>query len=119
MGVGQGFSFGAIEFALLESLEIDRPVYFPNPFGFIALKVCSYLDAPESRVRDFADIIELVWGLVENGIHFQLGELWAKVRQNTGAESTTKILYEIANDSGNVFDLVQLERAFEEELQEQ
>lgn len=79
MGVGPGFSFKSFDFALAEAFQLKENVLFPNPFGLISLKKESYLDDPNRRSKDFADIAELISGLVEKGTHFEMEKLWKKV----------------------------------------
>jgi predicted nucleotidyltransferase len=79
MGIGTGFSFTGYTFAQMESFQLTSKVIFPNPFGLITLKMISYLDDPVKRVKDFADIIELINGLVETATHFEMGDLWNKI----------------------------------------
>jgi predicted nucleotidyltransferase len=92
MGVGDGFSFKAFDFAQKETFSLEKNVAFPNPFGLIALKQESYLDEPVRRVKDFADIVELISGLVEKGMHFELDDLWKKVSPSPEAKRLKEML---------------------------
>ncbi|MFW7377494.1 MAG: hypothetical protein ACOH5I_01640 [Oligoflexus sp.] len=78
MGVGDGWGFGEILFALEQAYEISRNVYIPNPLGFLALKRASYIDDPR-RVRDLVDIVELVFELTNKALHYELRTTWKKM----------------------------------------
>lgn len=74
MGAGPNFSFEYFQFAKDVAFLLQDGIYFPNPFGLIALKQKSYVDEPVKRKKDFADIVELTSGFVENGTHFEMTE---------------------------------------------
>lgn len=98
MGAGPGFSFKGFSFAMSEAFELTKNVSFPNPFGLISLKRESYLDDPAKRAKDFADIAELVSGLVEKGTHFEIEKIWAKVSQTIEASEIKEMLRLITSD---------------------
>ncbi|MFZ4404413.1 MAG: hypothetical protein ACOYOK_09960 [Pseudobdellovibrionaceae bacterium] len=98
MGVGPGFSFKAFDFAMTEAFSLTKNVSFPNPFGLIALKQVSYLDEPAKRVKDFADIVELICGLVETGTHFEMDDLWSKVSKKEEAQDIKRMLNSIEKE---------------------
>lgn len=98
MGVGPDFSFKGFNFALTESFQLKRNVLFPNPFGLISLKKESYLNDPNRRTKDFADILELISGLVEVGTHFNMEDLWKKISKEPEAIELKKTLGLIARD---------------------
>lgn len=93
MGVGPGFSMENFAFARTNAYALEGGTIFPNPFGFISLKMASYLDEPLKRIKDFADIVELINGLVVTGTHFELEELWNVVKDK---EESKKIKDAIA-----------------------
>lgn len=97
MGAGPGFSFNGFQFAQLESHSLVGQAVFPNPFGLMALKRESYLNEPTKRIRDFADILELINGLVEKGIHFEMDKLWAKLAGHKEAQEIKKMISCICN----------------------
>jgi hypothetical protein len=97
MGVGTGFSFTGFSFAQLESFRLATKVIFPNPFGLITLKMTSYLDDPAKRVKDFADIIELINGLVETTTHFEMDGLWNKISLQPEAREIKTMILKTAN----------------------
>jgi len=72
MGVGDGWSFEEILFALEQSHALCKNIFIPNPIGFLAMKAASYIDDPV-RAKDLVDIVDVVFGLVGNGreINFQ------------------------------------------------
>ena len=98
MGVSSSFSFSGFEFASESAIRLENNIYFPNPLGMIALKIASYLDEPIKRRKDFADILELVSGLVEKGRHFELDDHWSRYAQHTEAMHMKKELGRIANE---------------------
>jgi hypothetical protein len=110
MGAGPSFSFKGFHFAQSNAFSLQKNISFPNPFGLMSLKRESYMDEPVKRTKDFADIVELVSGLVEKGTHFEIEELWSRVSKKPEAkrikemfqmiinEDTRWDLYEIRND---------------------
>lgn len=99
IGVGPGFSFNGFHFAERESYKMFGKVIFPNPFGLMALKRESYLDEPAKRLKDFADIVELIGGLVEKGVHFEIGDLWAKLKSQPEAKDIKSMILSIADEN--------------------
>ena len=88
MGVGPGWSFNEILFALEAALQIAPNVYVPNPLGFLALKAASYIDNP-NRTKDLVDIVDVVFGIVRNALHFDLNEVWQSMKTARPTEATT------------------------------
>ena len=80
MGVGNAWSFDVILFAAEEAYQISKNIDIPNPIGFLALKCASYIDDPQ-RTRDIVDILDVVFGLVENGFHYDLKETWQLMKR--------------------------------------
>ena len=105
MGAGPDFSFEGYAFTLLETYKIMPHLSFPNPFGVWALKKTAYLDDPIRRVKDLADIIELGSGLVEKGMHFDLGPLWMKLKTHTDAKNVRTMLADLASGESTRWDI--------------
>ena len=105
MGVGPNFSLTAMPFARKEAFSIEEKIFFPNPIGFIALKLHAYQDEPLKRIKDLADIAELVWGLVEKGTHFQLENLWTKIKSDQEAAFVRQALRELGGGTSVRWDL--------------
>lgn len=80
MGVGKNFSVEGFKFASENSYTLEKNIIFPNPLGMIILKMEGYLDEPVKRIKDFADILELVSGIVQKGHHFELEDEWLKAK---------------------------------------
>lgn len=95
MGAGPSFSFRGFQFAQEEAFKLQKNIYFPNPFGLISLKQESYLDEPVRRTKDFADIVELISGLVEAGTHFEIDKLWSKISLKPEARRIKEMLSKI------------------------
>lgn len=93
MGVGSSFSMENFVFARTNAFALEGDLIFPNPFGFISLKMESYIDEPLKRLKDFADIVELINGLVVTGTHFELDKLWNAIKEH---EESKKIKLAIA-----------------------
>jgi hypothetical protein len=91
MGAGAGFSFEGFEFAKIEHYDLCKGAIFPNPFGLIALKRAAYLNEPLKRIKDFADIVELVNGLIEKGSHFKLDKLWVSLKSYKESQQITEM----------------------------
>lgn len=83
MGVGSNFSLDNFAYVQTNAFDLKNGTIFPNPFGFISLKMASYIDEPLKRIKDFADIIELINGLVENGTHFEIDQLWTQIKNRS------------------------------------
>ncbi len=92
MGVGPGFLFESFRFAKIEHYQLEGSAIFPNAFGFIALKIASYKEEPIKRLKDFADIVELINGLVETGTHFDITALWGLLRQRPESNQINEAL---------------------------
>lgn len=86
MGVGPSFSFRGFHFAQEHAYELQDKILFPNPFGLIALKREGYLGDPTKRKKDFTDIVELISGMVETGLHFEMQEKWSTLAHHTEAQ---------------------------------
>ena len=76
MGVGPEWDFQGVISGLNCPFELGAKLFAPNPLGIIGQKAQSYFVEPAWRRRDLADIAELVDGLVQNGVHFDLGPVW-------------------------------------------
>ncbi len=105
MGAGSEFSFDAMDFALQECFEIIPKIHYPNPIGFMALKRTSYLDDPTRRIKDLADILELTYGLVQKGKHFDLSDLWKKLCLSTDAKNVQLMLRELGSQESAKWDI--------------
>ncbi len=112
MGVEESFSLKAFSFAQLKALVIQKNLFTPNPLGFIGLKIEAYQDEPLKRRKDFADIVELISGLVSNGLHFELPDIWKKVRDNSDSEKIFTVLSAIRDDSSSAWDLEDIQSEF-------
>jgi hypothetical protein len=88
MGVGSGFNFNGFYLANKSSFSLINRVAFPNPFGLMALKRAGFLAEPTKRLKDFADIVELIDGLTETGTHFEMVELWNCLVKEAEADTT-------------------------------
>lgn len=92
MGVGPGFSFESFEYARKNSYQLEHGTIFPNPFGLISLKMASYLDEPLKRIKDFADIVELINGLVVTGTHFEVTPLWKTIEEMNESKKIKRVI---------------------------
>lgn len=99
MGVGLEFTFDGFEFAKKYSFELQKNIFFPNVFGMLALKIESYEDDPNRRIKDFADIIELISGLVENGQHFVIEKIWKQMSHEPEAIKVKNVLESITKET--------------------
>ncbi len=98
MGAGPGFSFSGFYFAQKSPYLLEKNISFPNPLGLIALKQEAYLDEPLKRKKDFADIIELISGLVEKGSHFEMDQLWSEISTEPAALKIKEMLLRIMKE---------------------
>ena len=98
-GVGEDFSFEGIGFAEHAAYELLPHIKVPNPLAFLFLKMVSYQKEPTVRIKDFADILECISGLVEKGTHFEMTGLWDQIHGLPEAAKLKAHLLEIANDS--------------------
>ena len=105
MKVSSSFSVKAFSYAQKESFTFQNNVSFPNPFGFLALKREAYLNEPNKRSKDFADILELISGLVENGTHFSMTPLWKKVSKENESNQIKEMINEIIKETNPVWDI--------------
>jgi hypothetical protein len=105
MGSGPEFSFEGFDFAKKSAIRVDGHILFPNPFGFIALKRASYRDDPTRRRKDFADILELIDGLVEKGTHYDLKDVWDEVKNEPDAHQVLMLLRAIALNKSTEWDI--------------
>jgi hypothetical protein len=71
----------------------------------VALKRNAYLDDPNHRMKDLADIAELGWGIVEKGTHFEMGQLWQKLKSEKEAVEVRKTLAELGSGESRAWDL--------------
>lgn len=105
MGVGPDFSFAGFQFARLGAFAIIPRLICPNPLGMVGLKRAAYLDNPDTRIKDLADIAELAWGIVEKGTHFEMKSLWNSVKAYPEAGQVRLTLIELGSDSSTIWDL--------------
>lgn len=105
MGAGAEFSYAGFEAATLEPFRIFEHVSFPNPFGLLALKRSAYVEDPLRRVKDLADIIELVSGLVSQRTHFEMSELYKKVSMQPDIQKVTDMLQGLAREESVDWDI--------------
>lgn len=105
MGAGPDFSFEGFELARTCAFKIDEKLSFPNPISMVGLKRAAYLDNPEKRVKDLADIAELSWGIVEKGTHFEMSELWEKIKSQPEAKIIRATLLELGSSRSVKWDL--------------
>lgn len=110
MGVGPEFSFKGMAFATTERIPISTHIFCPNPIGMVMLKMTSYNDDPNRRIKDLADIAELAWGLVEKGTHFQMSDLWGKIKGLPEAKRVKKTLEELGGGKSTTWDLDNAQR---------
>lgn len=97
MGVGPGFSLENFAYARTNAYELESGTIFPNPFGFISLKMASYLDEPLKRIKDFADIAELINGLVATGTHFEIDDLWNNIKNKDESKKIKDAIAKMKN----------------------
>ncbi len=105
MGIDGEFSFRGFQFAQKESLMISSRLFCPNVIAMVGLKSEAYLDRPEKRIKDLADIAELGWGLVERGTHFEMNTLWQKIKDDPSAKQVKKILLDLGSGESVKWDL--------------
>jgi hypothetical protein len=105
MGVGAGFSLAGFVFASERAFEISPKLFVPNPIAFMRLKMESYKDDPIGRKRDFADIVELVLGLVATRTHFELGDFCVDLPSSKDKEFVFDVLSKMENDSSSTWDI--------------
>lgn len=99
MGVGADFSLNSFLFASRHAFLLEKNIHFPNPIGMLALKMEAYIDEPNKRIKDFADILELTSGLVKKGQHFELEDLWGKLKVEPEALMVKANLQKITNEN--------------------
>ena len=105
MGAGEAFSFKGMELAKLSPLSIEGNLLIPNPLSFIYLKMISYRENSDRRVKDFVDIFELVVGLVlKNTILATLRQLAVAVGENSSVSEIKRMLKAVAEDSSPSWD---------------
>lgn len=105
IGVGPQFSFKGFQFAEIEAFQIEEKIFFPNPIGMIGLKTAAYFDNPDLRIKDLADIAELGWGIVARGTHFDMGDLWQKLKSHTDAIEVRNVLTKLGSGESVAWDL--------------
>lgn len=105
MGVGDDFSLSGTKFALLHTFPCSKKISIPNPFGFIRLKIAGYMDEPVRREKDFADIVELIIGLVKKGTHYDLEDTWNSISSNPEAQYVKSALQEMETNESPRWDL--------------
>jgi|GEM_PF-4092128 len=105
MGVGENFSFQGFSFAHLSAFRIDQKLLFPNPIGMVGLKRASYLDNPDKRIKDLADIAEFGWGIVEKGTHFEMASLWESLKQHEDAKQVRQLIAHLGGGESTIWDL--------------
>lgn len=105
IGVGPQFSFTGFQFAEFEAFKIEEKIQFPNPLAMIGLKRAAYLDNPELRLKDLADIAELGWGIVERGTHFEMADLWQKIKGHSDAQQVRNVLKDLGSSESVTWDL--------------
>lgn len=105
MGIAGEFSFQGFQFAQKESLMISPRLYCPNVIAMVGLKSGAYMDRPEKRIKDLADIAELGWGIVERGAHFEMNSLWQKIKDDPSAKQIRKILLDLGSGESVKWDL--------------
>lgn len=109
MGVGEGFNLEGMKFAVQNSFQINSRVSFPNPVAFANLKRLAYLDDPNQRRKDLADIIELGSGLVRNQIHFELEDLWEQIKDQPETLQVKEMYLELAEGNNPKWDIWEVE----------
>jgi hypothetical protein len=97
MGVGPGFALENFQYAKINAYDLKNGMVFPNPFGFISLKIASYLNDPLKRIKDFADIVELINGIVETGTHFEIESLWKSMKDKSESRALKKAIGKMKN----------------------
>lgn len=105
MGVSDNFSLSGFKFATINSYALEDNMIFPNIFGMILLKIEAYLDEPTKRTKDFADILELISGLVDKGQHFELSEEFSKIKDTPEANKIKRCLKEMAKENATTWDI--------------
>jgi hypothetical protein len=105
MGAGGEFDFAGFQFALETGFKARGGIVVPNPFGFLALKQNAYRAEPLLRIKDLGDIIELCIGMVSKGSHYDLRDLWKKIRAAREAEQVLKMIRELASETGTTWDI--------------
>src|SRR5690606_33979435 len=83
-------------------------IHLPNPFGLLRLKIASYSDEPVARIKDFADLVELLIGLVATGNHYQLDPHWLAMRHHSDAAIVLDVVRRIGGDDYGLWDLENL-----------
>lgn len=90
MGVGQDWSFDAIQYALSDAFDVAQQLFVPNFIGFLALKRASYCDNP-TRVRDLVDLVDIIDGSVKQGLQHDLAPLLSSMGEKN-ADITAKVV---------------------------
>lgn len=105
MGAGEGFSFKGMDFAKLSPLQLDGSIYVPNPLAFLYLKMTSYRESPDSRLKDFADIFEFIVGAMnKNEIIEELNLLARNSELQGNVKEIKKMVMDVATDSNPSWD---------------
>lgn len=105
MGVEKNFSLSGFTFATANSYPIENNLIYPNIFGMLLLKIEAYIDEPTKRIKDFADILEMVSGFVDKGMHFNLEAEWNKIKGAPEANKITQCLEEMTQERSTRWDI--------------
>ena len=114
MGAGPGFSFAAMGFAMQEAYKIDQRIFCPHPIALAALKLRAYVDEPIIRLKDLADVVEMVWGLIEKGSHFEINDLWGKIKSHEEASFVRNALHALGRGESAQWDLAVVRRELDQ-----
>lgn len=82
MGVGSNWAFDTISFGLHHAIPITEQISIPNLFGFLLMKFTSWESDPYRRAKDLGDIVDVVYGIVSAGQHYELSGPWSKIMHN-------------------------------------
>jgi hypothetical protein len=105
MGVGPDFSLNGMNFAMATAHKLGQSAIVPTFVAMLALKLYAYRDSPDKRRKDFADIVEICWSLVERGGHFDLDDEWNTALKHPEGVFVSEALAGIANDTSTAWDL--------------
>ncbi|SMF83326.1 hypothetical protein [Pseudobacteriovorax antillogorgiicola] len=108
MGVGPEWQFESVLSGLNNPVKLNEngSLLAPNPLGMIGQKARAYYAASDWRKKDLADIGELIDGLVTQGTHFDLSEVWQemKLQHSDQCEFIESCVSKLADDSNVELD---------------
>ena len=105
MGVDSEFSLSGMNYTMMSGYKLGPTIIIPTFIGILALKLYAYSNSPDKRRKDFADVIEICWSLVERSNHYDLTAEWAKVAHHPESIFLKSALEKSASGNSSEWDL--------------